>query len=72
MKVFYEPSVMIQIQNAQIKAELEGRKISRIELTPKEMDKLINELGGECPRVNFCPRTVPFKQFSVVEVFNAE
>ena len=70
MKVFYEPSIMIQIQNAQIKAGLEGRKISHIELTPKEMDELVNELGGECPRVNFCPRTVPFKQFNVVEVFN--
>lgn len=72
MKIVYEPSVMIQIQNAQIKAELEGKKISRIELTSKEMDELVKELGGECPRMNFCPRTVPFKQFKVVEVFNAE
>lgn len=72
MKVIYEPSVMILIKNAQIKAELEGRNISHIELTPKEMDELVKELGGECPRVNFCPRTVPFKGFNVVEVFNAE
>jgi hypothetical protein len=72
MNVIYEPSVMIQIQNAQLRADLEGMKISRIELTSKEMDELVNELGGECPRVNFCPRTVPFKQFNVVEVFNAK
>ena len=74
MKVFYEPSVTIQIQNAQLKAELEGKKISRIELTSKEMDELVDELGGDgdTPRVNFCPRTVPFKQFNVVEVFNAK
>ena len=72
MNVIYETSVLDQIKDVICISDCIGKKIQRIELTTKEMDELVNELGGECPRVNFCPRTVTFKQFNVVEVFNAK
>lgn len=73
MKVIYKASMLETIKNEIALAEIDGRVISRIELTKKEMDTLVYELEGVISNsFRFCPRTVPFNGFDVVEVFNAE